>query len=479
MAHDVTMPAPSAADAEPWPSPARAWYAIAVFALALMFNFLDRGIVGLLVHPIQQDLHLDDIEVGLVAGLGYILFYAIIGLPIARLADVGIRRTIVGIGIAVWSLATVFCGLAQNFWHMFIARMGVGAGEAANGPPVFSMISDLFPPQKLPRAIGVLNFGFIGGTGLAAIFGAVVLLLLFGVPQGGVSESVLQFLGISLPSDKDILQSTVTVPIFGELRAWQLTFIAVGLPGLIVATLMFTVKEPRRRGRVAKAGVHTNVPIREVARFFGNNWRTYTPMFLGLAFNIIPAVGLIIWGAEYFRRSFGWAPADYALTSGVIIILVGPFGLMFGGWLAGYLQRKGRDDANLRVVVYSFLLNLVALLAFTLASSPGLALAAFGISQFVAMWVPGPFNAAIQVVTPNEMRGQITALFLFIFNIIGFGLGPLVVPWVTEHVFRDPMQLGNGLALTIGLLIPLSIISIWLGMKPYAAALAHARKGWG
>jgi MFS family permease len=216
-----------------------------------------------------------------------------------------------------------------------------------------------------------------------------------------------------------------------------------------------------------------------VARFFNRNGRTYWPMFLGLAFNIIPAVGLLIWGAEYFRRDFGWAPADFALTSGVIIMVFGPFGLIFGGWLSGWLQRKGRDDANLRVVVYSFALNLVALLAFTLAPTAWFALGAFAASQFIAMWVPGPFNAALQVVTPNEMRGQITALFLFVFNIVGFGLGPSVVPWVTENVFHDPMQLGNGLALTIGILMPLSILSIWLGMKPYAAALAHARKNWG
>jgi MFS family permease len=451
---DITPDTASApADSEPWPSPFVAWYAIFVFALALGMNFLDRGIVGLLVQPLKQDLNLTDTEVGLIAGFGYIVLYALIALPIARFADRGTRRTIVGVGIAVWSLATAACGLALNFWQLFLARMGVGAGEAANGPPVFSMISDLFPRDKLPLAIAVLNFGFIFGTGFAGIFGGTVIHLLEGV--------------------------TVTAPVVGTLKTWQLVFIAVGLPGLLVAALMFTVKEPKRRGRIASAGGHQNIPVREVVRFFARNARTYLPMFLGLAFNIIPAVGLLFWGAEYFRRSFGWAPADFAITSGIIIMVVGPFGLIFGGWLAGWLQRKGRDDANLRVVVYSFSLNLIALLAFTLAPNAWFALGAFAVVQFVAMWVPGPFNAALQVVTPNEMRGQITALFLFVFNVVGFFFGPYVVPWVAETLLQDPMQIGNALALTIGVLMPLSILSIWLGMKPYAAALAHARKSWG
>ena len=151
---------------------------------------------------------------------------------------------------------------------------------------------------------------------------------------------------------------------------------------------------------------------------------------------------------------------------------------MFGGWLAGWFQRNGHDDANLRVVLLSFCLNLPGLLLFTLAQNPWLGLAAFAYTQFVAMWVPGPFNAALQVVTPNEMRSQITALFLFIFNIIGFGIGPSVVPWVTAHVFHDPAKLGYGLATVIAVLLPPAALSIFLGMKPYGAAVARA-KNWG
>ena len=372
-------------------------------------------------------------------------------MPIARFADVGVRRTIVAIGITVWSVATAFCGLASNFFQLFLCRMGVGAGEACNGPPVFSMISDLFPRDKLPLAIAVLNFGFIFGNGLANILGGAVIYLLSGTPN-------------------------YTLPVVGTLHSWQLVFIAVGLPGLLVAFLMyFTVKEPVRRGRIAKDGVHTGVPVRDVVKFYFDNIQTYWPMFAALAFNIIPAVALIIWGPEYFRRTFDWSTAKFALTAGIITMCVAPVGAVFGGWLAGHFQRRGRDDANLRVVLLSFLLNVFGLLGFTLAPSPYWAFAAFAYVQFVAMWVPGPFNAALQVVTPNEMRSQITALFLFIFNIVGFGLGPSVVPWVTATLFHDPALIGRGFAVVIAVMCPLSVLCVLAGMKPYGAAVARSR----
>src|SRR5215475_4360 len=152
---------------EPWPSPRRAWYAVFVFALALMINFLDRGIVSLLVRPIKESLSLSDIQMSLVMGFAFSCFYVILGFPIARMADYKSRRTILGVGVAIWSIMTALCGLAQNFWQLFLCRVGVGSGEACSGPSTYSMLADLFPRDKLPRAIAVLNFGFYAGTGLA------------------------------------------------------------------------------------------------------------------------------------------------------------------------------------------------------------------------------------------------------------------------------------------------------------------------
>jgi MFS family permease len=334
MSVEVVAPEVSVAPAaaEPWPKPAQAWYAIFIFALALMVDFLDRGIVGLLVRSIEQDLHLNDFQISLVTGFAYVSIYAIVGLPIARWADYGTRRNIVAAGVAVWSLMTAFCGLAQNFWQLFFCRVGVGVGEACNGPPVFSMISDLFPREKLPRAIAVLNFGFIAGTGLAAILGGTVIRALANVRE-------------------------VRVPLIGALHPWQMTFIVVGLIGLVVALLMGTVKEPLRRGRYSGSAGHGTLPVREIARFVVDNRGTYAPMFLGLGFNVVMAFGFSVWAAEFFRRTFAWAPADFAITSGLITIIVAPVGAIFGSWLAERFYREGKNDANMRVVLLSFAFN--------------------------------------------------------------------------------------------------------------------------
>jgi len=190
-----------------------------------------------------------------------VLFYVLLGLPIARLADSRSRRLILGLGILTWSLMTTLCGLAQNYWQLFAGRVGVGVGEACSGPSTYSMLSDLFPPEKLPRAISVLNFGFVFGTAIASLLGGATIHLVSTLPP-------------------------VSLPLVGVLRPWQLTFILVAIPGFVVAALFTTVKEPVRRGRARLAsGAAQSLPIREVIRFLVDNRGVYAPMFLGLAFN--------------------------------------------------------------------------------------------------------------------------------------------------------------------------------------------------
>src|ERR1700691_4416322 len=173
---DMAAPTPDVTPASaPWPRPRQAGYAVAIFALALMINFLDRGILNLLVEPIKRDLHLSYLEISLIIGFAFACFYVIFRLPIARLSDSRSRRAIVGTGIAIFSVMTTLCGIAQNFWQLFLCRVGVGVGEACNGPATFSMLADLFPPTKLPRAIGVLNFGFVFGLGTSLLIGGTIV----------------------------------------------------------------------------------------------------------------------------------------------------------------------------------------------------------------------------------------------------------------------------------------------------------------
>jgi MFS family permease len=422
---------------------------VAIFALALMINFLDRGIVGLLVQPIKEDLQLSDFRISLIIGFAFVCMYVILGLPIARMVDSRSRRIILTCGITAWSIATALCGLAQNFWQLFLARIGVGAGESCSGPATFSMMADLFPPRKLPRAIAVLNFGFIAGLGGALLIGGAAIV----------------WIGTWPP---------VSLPGIGVLRPWQLVFLVVSVPGFIVAALMLTVKEPIRRG-VAASGAGgapvQSIPISEVVQYLRTHWTTYAPMFIGVASNTVLAFGHQAWHAAFFQRTYGWSAPQFATTFGIAIIIVGPISLMTGSWLAERYARQGRLDANMRVTLLASVLNFLPQVLYPFMPTPELAMALVVAGFAGAMMSPGPYNAAIQIVTPNQMRGQVTALFLFVFNIVGFGLGATIVASFTNFVFADENMLRYSLAATSIVMGPISLICFWLGLKPYARSV--------
>lgn len=437
---------------KPWPSRARAWYAVFVFAVVLCVNFLDRGILPLLVVPIKRDLGLTDTEISLLMGFAFVMFYVILGLPIARLVDRSSRRRIIGIGVALWSGATALCGFAHTFMQLFFARIGVGVGEACTGPATYSMLADLFPREQLPRAVSVLNFGFIAGIGLSAIMGGAVIGALEHLPP-------------------------VVLPVVGVLRSWQLTFLVVGLPGLLVALWMGTVVEPIRRdlapaGAGAPRVVGRAIPVRDVIRYLWANRAVYGPMYGALALQSIPSQGAISWGPTFFIRVYHWTPRHVGLAFGITTLIVAPIGLIIGGVLAERLAKRGYDDANMRVQLLAISLWIPGAVLMPMMPSATLALAAFGVNLFFAMMAPGPQNAALQSVTPNRMRGQATALFLFVFNIVGFGCGPTVIALIADYVFHDDTRVGSALALATAILGPLSALAVWRGLKPYGRLIA-------
>src|ERR1700728_1120939 len=409
---DIAAPTPDVTPASaPWPRPRQAWDAVAIFATALMVNFLDRGILNLLVEPIKRDLHLSDLQISLLMGFAFACFYVILGLPIARLADSRSRRAIVGTGIAIFSVMTALCGLAQNFWQLFLCRVGVGVGEACNGPATVSMLADLFPPAKLPRAIGVLNFGFVFGLGTSLLIGGTIVHLVAALPP-------------------------VTLPLVGLLRPWQYAFFLVGIPGLIVAALFSTVLEPIRRGRITGPAAPTGrrlatVPVRDVVRFAWGNRATYGPLFAGVALQTVLAFGIQSWTPSFFIRTYGWTIAQIGWTQGLIILIAWPTAL----------------GSNIMI----------------------------GLSGFCISFGIGPLNAALQVVTPGEMRGQVTALFLFVFNIIGFGLGSTIVALFTQYVFGSDALLRYSLSTTVAILAPIAALVMASGLKAYGKSVVRAR----
>ena len=421
-----------------------------------MLSFVDRQILVLLVQPIKADLQISDTQMSFLLGFAFVMFYAFLSIPIARLADVHSRRLIIGCGVAFWSLMTGVCGLAHNYWQLFIARMGVGAGEACNGPATFSIVADSFPPEKLAKATAVISSGFFIGSGAALIVG------------GAIIEAVTK-----LPN--------FVLPVIGEIRPWQTTFLIVGLPGVLVAALMTTVHEPKRRGLIKREGSDSTVknkslPLREILKWLHDDWKTYLPMYGGMGLRAMAGLGSSVWLPTFFIRTYGWSTAEVGLAIGTVMLTCAPAGLFAGGVIAEWLAKKGFDDANMRVAFIATVISVPASILFPLMPTPELALFVYAINTFLVSLSPGPQNAALQTVTPNQIRAQATALYLFLFNLIGFGLGPLVIAGFTDYLFRSEGAIGYSIALNYAILGPLACLVFWFGLKPYRESVIRARR---
>jgi MFS family permease len=432
-----------------WPTPARAWYALVVLTVGLMIATVDRGILTLLVAPIRAHLDISDTQFSVLTGWAFVSVYAVLGLPIARLADHGSRRLIIALGMATWSLSTALCGFANSFVQFFAARAGVGAGESAYAPAVYSILQDSFPPEKLPRVFAIMSIGFAWGTSFGVILGAALLLL---------ASRFADTSGYGT----------------GGLAPWQVVLILVAVPGLLLALVMASVSEPRRRGRMPGA-IGAALPLREVFDYFHANARTYVPMFIAMGVKAMLSFGSGAWVPEMFRRTWQWAPPRTAFWIGALGIIVAPMGLLAGSWLAEHYARRGHDDANLRVLQIATLAVIPFSLAFPLVATPEASLALWAANFFCAMLGVGPANAAVQMITPNQMRGQIRAAYQFVFNVVGFGAGPFLVALFTDHWFHDDAALRYSLATVAAIIGPVAALLTWYGMKPYAACVARSR----
>jgi MFS family permease len=431
-----------AADAG-YPAARDAWYCVFALALAVMVNFLDRGILSLLVEPIKRDLRLTDWDMSLIMGFAFTFFYAILGLPIARLVDRKSRKLIMTAGITIWCAMTMLCGLATNFWQLFVARMGLGVGETTSGPSAYSLLSDYFPPHRLPRAISVMQVGFVLGTGLALILGA------------GVIDFVAAHPALSLPG-------------VGPLRAWQTVLMLVGLPGLIVAGIMASVREPPRRGALQTQPT----PLTEIFRFTARHRLVYLPLFIGMGLRSAQLFATQTWGPAFYGRTYGWSPSQIGYVSGLSFFISMPIGLALGGWLAEHYWKKGMHDGNVRVVVISTLLSLPFAIAGPLMPTPWLAVGCLLLAMLTSIMAAAPENAAIQTVTPNPLRGQMTFLFLFIMNVVGMGAGPLLIGALNQYLFGEEHIRQSLSAAGVVLGIPAAFI-FWRGLRPYGAAVAR------
>ena len=421
-----------------------AWYVVIILMIAQVFSFIDRMIMGLLVGPIRSTFQISDTEYSLLAGFAFALFYGVMGLPLARIADSKSRRGLIATGIAVWSVMTAVCGLAKGFWTLFFARVGVGVGEATLSPAAYSIITDYFPKRVLATALSVFTIGVTVGSGLAYMIGGKIV---------GYVDSLGQ----------------LTLPVIGDVHGWQLTFFVVGIPGLLVAMLMFTVKEPLRKGLMHGEASGKPLPLSEVFGFFKGNARALMSHIIGVTLFIIPVYGLNIWGPTYLIRTFGYSRADAGWTFGMVMLVAGTLGLLVGGRLADRYFARGHYDAYSKVILGSIVCMMPFTVALGFVASPGVAIAVLGIATFFSAFQGGIGAGTLQLMTPNEIRGQAAAVYFLSSNLIGLGLGPTIVASFTDFVFKDDAAIGQSLALTGAIMCPLAALILLSGLK-------HVRK---
>ena len=426
---------------------AYAWYVVFVLLLAQAFSFLDRMIMGLLVGPIRQSFQISDTQFSLLAGLAFSLFYALMGLPLSRIADRGSRRNLIAVGITVWSFMTAMCGLAKGYWTLFIARVGVGVGEATLGPAAYSMIADYFPKHLLARALSVYMIGVTLGSGFAYMLGGAVV---------GYVEDMDQ----------------IMLPVIGAIEGWQLTFFIVGIPGVLVAVLMMaTVREPRRLGVVDD----TAMPVSEVADYLWQRRQAYGGLIFGVAIFIMVVYALNLWGPTYFIRTFGYTRPEAGWVFGLVMIGSGTAGLLIAGTVSDKLVARGVHDAYIRTILFSMIAMVPAAAALGFLTNDLLAIVFMSLAVFFSAFQGGITGGALQLMTPNRMRGQVMALYGLAANLIGLGLGPTAIAMTTDYVFGYDAAIGKSIALCAVVLCPVGAIILVRSLPAIREQLAEQR----
>ena len=429
-----------------YPSNASAWYAVTILTIAYVVSFLDRQLLSLVVPLVKRDLLLTDTQVSLLLGLAFALFYTTMGIPIGRLADKKSRRAIIAVGISFWCLMTAACGLAKNYMQLFLARVGVGVGEATLSPSSLSMIGDYFPKEKRGKALGVFNIGVSVGSGIAFIVGGQIIAYV-------------------------ATRENIVLPIIGEIFPWQALFIMVGLPGLIVAALMMTVKEPKRTEKIVLESDDGNstdqLSIKETINFILERKSAYGWLFLSMACSVLIGYAFLSWMPTMYDRTYGIDFRTITMWLGIAFLVSGPIGAIGTGWLGDYVFKRYGGSAHIKLFAYTMIVLTISATLVPLMPTYQLATLMFVPQAIMAAGQTALAPLAILNITPNQLRAQVAAIYFFVISLTGYTLGPTSVALLTDYVFKDESLISYSMAVVSLIVGVIGIFAGFMGIKPY------------
>jgi len=434
----------------PWPSERAGFFALAAIIFATFLNFFDAAVLGMLAERIKASFGLSDSALGFVMGPAGIIAFVFVGIPLSRLVDIYPRKYVLSASVAVLGTITALGGLAQSIGQLVGTRLFVGAGGAANGPGSYSLMADYFRPARLPMIFALMQLSYIAAAA-AGIWG------------GG---AMLAFTD-TLPTRTGVLGLT----IFN----WQWILIIVGLPGLLAALLFLMVKEPPRRtapNAAPPVPPHASLGRRALAftgldalKAINARGAVYWPLFAALAMSAIESQGLPAWRVPFLARTYGWNEAEIGAFMAPLLLGFSLLGLVLGWVFVSWMDRRYKDGNIRAAAIISTCITVLAIAA-PLMPTGELAVGCMALTSMCGLAGAPAQNSAIQRIAPQAMRGQVTALYLFMYTFFG-AMGSFVIGTVSDLVVGDPARLWQALLIVAGVCMPVATVFMWRAVRPY------------
>ncbi|MBN8843984.1 MAG: MFS transporter [Sphingomonadales bacterium] len=411
------------------------WPLVAVLMLFYFLSFVDRALISLMVEPIQRDLNFTDVEMGLLLGPAFGIFYAAAGIPIGRLMDRYSKRWLCMAVVAFWGLSTAVSGMATNFSIFFLSRLGLGAGEAGLSPAAYSLMAEQVPRQRLATAYSFYTVGAFAGGGLAIVGGGWLV-------------------------HKLASEGMIAVPLLGQFYPWQLTFLIVGTLTILAAPLALLLRENVHPA--ASEAAATGGPARKSGLFA--LIRTDPAFYLGYPFafgsvNVI-VTAFHVWTPTFMSRTYGWPIEKVGLAYGTTQGGAGVIGLLAMGWLVERLYNRGMLDAHAKVPAIALCFSIPAMIGGILSGSPTAFLLASLLFWGATYTYAGYAPAALQLGTPASLRASVGAVYVTFLSVMGLFIGPTMVSWFTEGVLHDKSKIGLSLVFVMVIWTPIAIASL-------------------